>query len=91
MRRPPSQLRFLVPAFSAAAPGALILFAVDRFAEIACRIVPARSCHEVPAELVYLAFAAISVGVVASVYRWYRDFVLGDYHLDLVDPGRWSR
>jgi len=90
-RRPPSQFRFLVPLFSIAAPGMLILLALGRFAEIACRIVPARPCGEAPAELVYLASAAIVVGVAASIYRWYRDFMLGDYQLDLVDPGRWSR
>jgi hypothetical protein len=75
-RRRPSELRCLVPLLTGL-PALLMPWFAQSLMNIACR--PAvQSCSQLPGWLVGLAYSA---------YRYYRDFIKGDYYIDLAEAG----
>jgi hypothetical protein len=91
MRRP-SRLRFL----AGAAVGVAALLAVVSLAHFEAsfcahlkRTLP--SCSMFPPWVFQLGVFVAVAGCAFSVYRWYRDFQVGEYYVDLADSQRTSR
>lgn len=84
-RKQPSVLRFLGPIFKVSAPAAILFFAIE--VSTSCPRVsesPKELCGASVPEWIYLALmTAAFFGIVCSVYLAYRDFIKGQYYIDL--------
>jgi len=86
-RKRPSQYRFLTglwPTFYAV----IACFVLDKILDLPCIInIMAKTqtaCRSEAPGYLWLAFLAVSLyGIAAAAYRYYRDFVLGEYWIDL--------
>lgn len=85
-KRPPvpNPLRFLAGAVIAAG-AILFLTAMERLMQLPCTMAKVVACSEVPAPLAYAALAVAACGVLHSIYKAYRDFVLYEYLRDLAE------
>ena len=81
-RKRPSQLRFLVPVLTGA-PTLAVLWTANSIQGVVCK--PGIPCPGLPPVVTYTLLAVFCLGFLASGYRAYRDFVLGEYWIDLVD------
>lgn len=86
-RKRPSQYRFLAelwPTFYAF----IAYFVLDKILDLPCLLnlvakTQATCRVEAPGYLWLALLAAILYGVAAAAYRYYRDFVLGEYWIEL--------
>jgi len=83
-RKRPSEFRSLVPVLYTA-PALAVLWAATSILEVVCK--PGISCPALPDELVYGLMAVFAAGMLTTLYCAYRDFVKGDYWLDLAEAG----
>lgn len=83
-RKRPSEYRFLIPVLTTS-PALAVLWAASRILDVVCN--PGIPCPPLPDQLIYALMTVFAVGVCGSARRWYRDFVKGDYWVDLSDAG----
>jgi hypothetical protein len=86
-KKRPSQYRFLRWLYPSAV-AVLIIFVLDTVATIPCSLKslapdPATCRVEMPNFLMWGLVAVFTFGIAAAGYRFYRDFYLGEYWMDL--------
>ena len=86
-KKRPSQYRFLKNLYPSVV-AIVILFALDGLASIPCGlkmlvIDPATCKVQMPSFLYWWLAGLFLFGIVAAGYRYYRDFHLGEYWVDL--------
>ena len=79
-RKRPSQLRCLVPVLTVA-PVLVVLWAMNAMLAAACQ--PNIPCPALPPVVTYILLAVFALGLLASCVWAYRDFVQGQYWIDL--------
>ncbi|CAM5796588.1 hypothetical protein RFUL19S_04362 [Rhizobacter fulvus] len=80
-----SQFRCLAPLLYGM-PALIVLWAAQSMFNVVCRpAVPA--CTQLPEMLVDGCFVWLGACLAYSAYRYYRDFVKGDYYVDLAEAG----
>ena len=86
-KKRPSEYRFLKGLYPSAVALVLIYF-LDSMEQIPCVLKtftpdPATCRVEMPQFLIWGLIALFAYGIAAAGYRYYRDFHLGEYWLDL--------